>query len=917
MRALFVHQNAPGQYAHIIRRLVAVPGNEIVVLTQSTERHVPGAHTVVYPVPSGPASTGVRNLATTETALRNAEAVLETVLKLKRGGFRPDVMVGHNAWGETLFLKDVWPDVPLLSYFEFYYQARGADCGFDPEFPSDFGDFPRCRTLNTVNLLGLEAADWGHSPTVWQWSRFPERHRQRISVFHEGVDTRTVRPNPRIGLQLPNGHSVGAGDEVITYVSRSLEPYRGFHVFMRALPEILRRRPRAQVIVVGGDDTSYGPKLGGGKTFREALLEEAGDRLDRSRVHFMGRVPRTHFTAILQASAVHVYLTYPFVLSWSMLEAMSAGCLVLGSATTPVQEVIHDGENGLLVDFFDTRRIADRIDEVLDHPDRMAELRRRARQTILERYDIETICVPQMERVLADLIAGRTPPAGPLPLPEGAGEPAPAMPQGNYTVADAMTLARQAEARGDAAVAEGIYRQLIDQRPQMHEALYALGLLLYKARRFADAVACVTRAAQAMPDVAVYHADLGVMHKALNQQEERLDCYRRALALEPSHTLTLMNLGSALIDLSEEEAAEAACRRAIAVSPGHYGSLSNLANALARLCRLDEAIDIYRRILEHRPQDVDANRNLGICLLLRGDLVEGAEHYEYRMLSPEIQPREFGEPRWNGEPLEGRTVLLHAEQGLGDTLHFCRYAAMVKARGGRVLLEAHRSLVPLLQGLEGADRIVTYGEPLPAFDLHCPLLSLMKAFRTDLATIPAKVPYLFADPARRNAWASRLTRRPEALQVGLVWAGSPTHLNDRHRSLPLELLKPHIEAMPDVDFHSLQVGPARERIAAAGLSHRLPDLGGEVRDFADTAALVDQLDLLISVDTSIVHLAGALGRPVWTMVTFAPDWRWLLGRNDNPWYPSLRLFRQDAGRRWEPVLERVFAELAALRPTVR
>lgn len=919
MRILFAHQNAPAQYKHVIHRLAAAPGNDVVVLTQSSHRPLPErVRTVVYAPAPAPEPPVHRHLGLTEAALRNAEAVLAKALELKRQGFVPDVMVGHNAWGETLFLKDVWPETPLLGYFEFFYQARGADCGFDPEFSSGFGDFPRIRMMNAVNLLGLEAADWGHAPTHWQQSRFPEHHRARISVVHEGVDTRQVCPNPKIQLTLPDGTVVRQGDEVVTYVSRSLEPYRGFHSFMRALPELLRRRPRARVLVVGGDDVSYGGRLTDGRTYREALLAELGDRIDRSRVHFLGRVPYNQFLAVLQASAVHVYLTYPFVLSWSMLEAMSAGCLVLGSATPPVMEVIRDGENGLLVDFFDATAIAGRIDEALGNPARMAELRRRARATIIDRYDVDSVCLPRFGRLLDDLVNRRRPDLNaPAPAPAPAPASGPAQPSaaavpppaGSYAIADVLAMARRAERAGDQTTAERLYRELTTQRPGLHEAAYELGLLLYKLQRTGEAVPFLERAVAGAPDRAHYHADLGVMYKAQERTRERLTCYRRALALDPAHHAVLMNLGAALHDLGEAGRAEAACLRSLRISPGHYGALTNLANAQVKLGHLDDAIATYRNALAGQPDHVELRKNLGICLLLKGAMIEGEEYYEARLQSTDMIRRSFTVPRWNGEPLAGRTLLLHAEQGLGDTLHFCRYAPMVKALGGRVLLEGQAPLVPVLRTLEGVDEVVTYGAPLPSFDLYCPLLSLMKVFRTDLASIPAAVPYLRSDPERRRRWAERLPDTGR-LRIGIVWAGSPTHQNDRHRSIPLELWRPWLEAAPDVDVYSLQVGPARSRIAETGLAGRVVDLGVGFADFADTAAVVDQLDLVVAVDTSVVHLAGALGRPAWVMLTYAPDWRWLLDRGDSPWYPGMRLFRQGPDARWEGVLEAVFTELA-------
>ncbi|MBF0372931.1 MAG: glycosyltransferase family 4 protein, partial [Alphaproteobacteria bacterium] len=372
MRILFVHQSFPAQYKHLVRHFADQPGNEVVVMRQKTGRVVEGVRTIIYEPAAEGATSGDRYVKLVEPALRNANAVLEEAWKLQRSGFRPDIMIGHNAWGETLFLKEVWPDTPLLSYFEFFYRPYGADLGFDPEFPPGRDSRAHSRIMNTTNLLGLQAADWGQSPTRWQRQQFPETFHSRISVIHDGIDTNTVVPWPTRRLSLPNGRELTRQDEIVTYVSRSLEPYRGFHTFMRALPEILRRRPRAQVLVVGAEGVSYGPSLSDGRSFKAALLAEQKSGIDLSRVHFLGHVTYEQFLAILQISSVHIYLSYPFVLSWSMLEAMSAGCLVVGSATPPVQEVIQHGVNGLLADFFSPAEIAARVEEVFSHPDRMA-----------------------------------------------------------------------------------------------------------------------------------------------------------------------------------------------------------------------------------------------------------------------------------------------------------------------------------------------------------------------------------------------------------------------------------------------------------------------------------------------------------------------------------------------------------------
>jgi glycosyltransferase involved in cell wall biosynthesis len=392
---LFIHQNFPGQYQHVARHLANQPGNQVVFVTQGNDNEMVGISKVIYSTPRS--AVGAPHLFVREfdDAVRNGFAVLEACRVLDAQGFRPDIIIGHNGWGEILFVKDIWPDVPLLGYFEFFYKATGTDVGFDPEYPSHWTDPARLRVKNSVNLLGLDVVDWGQTPTRWQWEQYPADRRDRISVVHEGIDTDRARPDPdawlgiaRLGLQLTRQ------DEVITYVSRNLEPYRGFHIFMRTIPEILRRRPNARIILVGGDDVSYGRPAPDGMRYRALMLRELEGQIDLDRVHFLGRVSHKMFVNVLQISSVHVYLTYPFVLSWSFLEAMSAGCLVVGSSTPSVTEVLRDGENGLVVDFFDRQGLADRIDAVLDHPDRMQALRDNARQTIIDQYDLRTVILP-------------------------------------------------------------------------------------------------------------------------------------------------------------------------------------------------------------------------------------------------------------------------------------------------------------------------------------------------------------------------------------------------------------------------------------------------------------------------------------------------------------------------------------------
>jgi glycosyltransferase involved in cell wall biosynthesis len=407
---LFIHQNFPAQYRHLARHLADQPGNTVYYITQPNENWMHGVEKISYRVEPGGRS-GRHPLTTDiDEAVRTGAATAETCRQLRNRGLRPDIIIGHAGWGETLFIKDVFPDVPLLTYFEFFYHAQGADVGFDPEFVSIFSDPSRLRTKNAVNLIALDAADWGHTPTHWQRSLYPPEMRHRISVVHEGVDTDEACPNPHAWLRLARSNQVlTRQDEVITYVSRNLEPYRGFHVLMRTLPLILRRRPRAHVIIVGGDGVSYGSPALPGTTYRDMLLRELDGKIDLERVHFLGQVPYAVYLNLLQVSAVHVYLTYPFVLSWSFLEAMSCGCLVVGSATLPVLEVLQDRINGLAVDFFSTTELADRVEEVLDHPDRMQTMRDAARKTAIAQFDLKQRQLPRWKRLLDDLVDGRQP----------------------------------------------------------------------------------------------------------------------------------------------------------------------------------------------------------------------------------------------------------------------------------------------------------------------------------------------------------------------------------------------------------------------------------------------------------------------------------------------------------------------------
>ena len=398
---LFIHQNFPGQYVHIAQHLAA-GGHQVVFITQRRGRQIPGIRQIQYAPAYAPSREHVY-FTELDAAIANGLAVARLCETLKLAGFNPNLVVGHNGWGEIIYLKDVWPTVPLLGYFEFFYRRSGSDVDFDDEFPPAPEDAMRLRTRNAINLLGLDATDWGQTPTEWQRSQYPRRYWNRISVIHEGVDTDVVRPDSTARLWLEGGLWLSRDDEVITYCARNLEPYRGFHTFMRALPEILRRRPSAHVVIAGGDGVSYGRKPAGAETWREQILGELGERVNLRRVHFLGHLPYRQYLAILQVSTVHIYLTYPFVLSWSLLEAMAAECLVVGSRTPPVEEIIADGENGYLVDFFDIDGIADKVEFACAQRDRRNSLCRAARANVMMRYDFRTVCLPAHLTLLRSL----------------------------------------------------------------------------------------------------------------------------------------------------------------------------------------------------------------------------------------------------------------------------------------------------------------------------------------------------------------------------------------------------------------------------------------------------------------------------------------------------------------------------------
>lgn len=398
---VFIHQNMPGQFLHIIQRL-ARDGHNVYFITKENASVIPGVNKITYKIGSKPAEDGLDLVRPVEDAVLHGRAVAKGLSFLKENGVFPDMIVGHSGWGELLFAKDVFPNVPLIAYLEYYYGKQGSDVGFDPEYPSSPHVGRALLLRNSVLLMTLEVCDVGISPTMWQWSLFPEIYRPKIRVIHEGVNTSLVRPVDGAEFTLPDGRVLKKGEEIVTYVARNLEPYRGVHIYMRAVAELCRRRPNTQFILIGGDETSYGPKRLDGKSHKQKALEEV--TIDPSRVHFLGKVPYDQYLKVLQVSSAHVYLTYPFVLSWSMIESLSAGCAVVGSRTPPVQEVLVDKQNGRLVDFFNPTEIADVVTGALERPEDFQPYRAAARRSAVERYDIDTVTVPRLMALMRDYL---------------------------------------------------------------------------------------------------------------------------------------------------------------------------------------------------------------------------------------------------------------------------------------------------------------------------------------------------------------------------------------------------------------------------------------------------------------------------------------------------------------------------------
>lgn len=466
-------------------------------------------------------------------------------------------------------------------------------------------------------------------------------------------------------------------------------------------------------------------------------------------------------------------------------------------------------------------------------------------------------------------------------------------------------LGNALHAMGDYQGAAESYRRALEREPLHAEASHNLGVTLTMRNLPGEAVTAYERAIRIRPDYPEPHNNLGTLMQALRREDRALYHYGEALRLAPDSLEVRYNLALLHQERDRLDEAAAGYRELLALKPDHAEALNNLGNTLLALGRPREAAACYRKTLAGDPDSADANWNLGVTNLLLGRFTEGWKGHEWRFRQKGSSPRVFPQPLWDGSPLAGRRILLHAEQGLGDTLQFVRYAPLVKDRGGHVILECQKPLVRLLSGMRGVDCLIPAGAVLPSFDCHAPLLSLPAIFQTDWASIPAAIPYLTVPPAEQERWKSAIEARVGAragLKVGLTWAGNPRHKNDRNRSLPVDALGA-LAGLDNILFFGLQKG------CAGPNPLETVELLDAASDFRDTAAIVQNLDLIVSVDTSVAHLAGAMGKPVRTLLPFAPDWRWMLDRASTPWYPSMKLYRQTRRQDWTEVLEKLRAEL--------
>ena len=509
---------------------------------------------------------------------------------------------------------------------------------------------------------------------------------------------------------------------------------------------------------------------------------------------------------------------------------------------------------------------------------------------------------PRALHLLGTVLLQQRRAADAVPFLERASKIAPQVADIHHLLGEALRL------NGAFVAAEQAYRKSLATRPLFPPAHNALGLALVQQGKIDSAVLAWQRAIKLKPDYAEAHANLGTALAQQKNYSEAAAVLRKAVQLNPKFPPAHNNLANVLNELGETDEAIAHWQAAVDLAPRYADALTNLGKALHLRGEHARAIDVLERAVAAKPADPDARFLRGLVLLAAGDFARGFADYQYRLACTgfELKGRTFPQPAWDGGDVAGKTFLIHTEQGMGDTIQFIRYAPLLAARGARVIIECPPDLADLLRTADGVAEVIPRPHALPPFDVHAAVLDLPRLFGTTPETVPANVPYVSVDPTRRDRWIPLLSTfaAPSGRRVGLVWSGNPKHANDRNRSIPLKAFEP-LATLADVTFVNLQKGPAAGQMSDSTLTLKLIDHTAQLHDFADTAVLIAQLDLVISVDTSVAHLAGGLGKPVWVLLPKVPDWRWMLGRSDSPWYPTMRLFRQETAGDWSSVVGQV------------
>jgi tetratricopeptide (TPR) repeat protein len=482
-----------------------------------------------------------------------------------------------------------------------------------------------------------------------------------------------------------------------------------------------------------------------------------------------------------------------------------------------------------------------------------------------------------------------------------------AFPPGHSAAVDKIKAGIGLQSQGNIREALACFRDAVKLAPENPAAHYSLGHLLQQMGQLDQAIDCYRKVLSMNHDHAETHNILGSAYQQKGELDKASACYRDAIRCDGHSFMAYNNLGSALRLQGNLDEAAASYREALRIKPDFIAAMNNLGTALRDKGNLEEAISWYRKAIQLNPDFADAHWNLSFALLLAGHYEEGWQEYEWlwKLKKPKYR---LPQSLWDGADIRGKRILLYAEQGFGDVIQFIRYAPMVKGKGAEVILGCQKELKVLLKSVVGVSSVVAFGEPIPQLDLQCPLPSLPRLFSTTVDGIPSQVPYMHADIQSVSDWRHRLGINTSSLNIGLVWAGSPGHLNDRNRSCPIDLFLP-ITRMDGLRFFSLQK-EIPERWAGSSVTEmNLMDYTGDIEDFSDTAGIIMNLDLVITVDTAVAHLTGALGKPVWILLPFAPDWRWMLSREDSPWYPTMRLFRQPSPGDWISVISKVHDEL--------